>query len=194
MDLSATLDEPALLEIDAVASEVEYPITRHPRKVLRENFVRSAREICAHARPLGVPIAIEPINRFEGYAGFLNSIVEARSIADEVGLDLGVLLDFFHVNIEDGPVVETIGVAGEKLRHIPLADSNRQTPGAGHIDWVATVRALNDIQFGGYLSVDSTPVKPDWKTLLRESIQFMKGIERGVELQGRIDAEMHGTS
>ena len=192
VELSATLEEPALLEIDAVASEVEYPITRHPRHVLRDNFAKSAREICEHAQALGVPIAIEPINRFEGYAGFLNSIVEARSIADEVGLDLGVLLDFFHVNIEDGPVAETIQIAGDKLRHIHLADSNRQAPGTGHIDWVETVRALNDIKFNGYLSVDSTPVKPDWKTLLRESIQFMKGIERGVEFQERIDSEMHG--
>jgi sugar phosphate isomerase/epimerase len=191
VDLSATLDEPALLEIDAVASEVEYPATKIPRRVLRENFVKSAREICEYAQPRNVPIAIEPINRFEGYAGFLNSIVEARSIADEVGMGLGVLLDFFHVNIEDGPVAETIRIAGDKLKHIHLADSNRQTPGTGHIDWVETVRTLNAIGFEGYLSVDSVPVVPDWKTLLRESIGFMKNIEHVVELQESIDRKMH---
>lgn len=190
IDLSATLDEPALLEIDAVASTLEYPATKIPRRILRDNFVKSAREICEYAQPRNVPIAIEPINRFEGYAGFLNCIVEARSIADEVGLDLGVLLDFFHVNIEDGPVAETILVAGDKLKHIHLADSNRQTPGTGHIDWVETVRTLKAIGFDGYLSVDSIPVKPDWKTLLRESIEFMKNIEKIVTLQESIDQEM----
>lgn len=190
VDLSATLDEPAILEIDAVSSQIEYPVTKIPRKVLRENFVKSAREICEYAAPRNVPIAIEPINRFEGYAGFLNSIVEARSIADEVGLNLGVLADFFHVNIEDGPVAETLLIAGDKLKHIHLADSNRQTPGTGHIDWVQTVRTLNAIGFGGYLSVDSVPVKPNWKTLLRESINFMKNIEQIVTLQTTIDQEM----
>jgi len=190
IDLSATLDEPALLEIDAVTSTLDYPATKIPRRILRDNFVKSAREICEYAQPRDVPIAIEPINRFEGYAGFLNSIVEARSVADEVGLDLGVLLDFFHVNIEDGPVAETILVAGDKLKHIHLADSNRQTPGTGHIDWVETVRTLKAIGFDGYLSVDSIPVKPDWKTLLRESIEFMKNIEKIVTLQESIDQEM----
>ena len=125
------LNNPPVLEIDACPPEVEYPKTKIPRHVLRENFAKSAREICEYASDKNVPIAIEPINRFEGYAGFLNSIVEARSIADEVGLGLGVLLDFFHVNIEDGPVAETILVAGEKLRHLHLADSNRQMPGTG---------------------------------------------------------------
>ena len=186
IDLSATLDEPALLEIDAVASTLEYPATKIPRRILRDNFVKSAREICEYAQPRNVPIAIEPINRFEGYAGFLNCIVEARSIADEVGLDLGV----FHVNIEDGPVAETILVAGDKMKHIHLADSNRQTPGTGHIDWVETVRTLKAIGFDGYFSVDSVPVKPDWKTLLRESIEFMKNIEKIVALQESIDQEM----
>ena len=190
VDLSATFDDPPLLEIDACPPEVEYPQTKTPRNVLRANFVKSAREICEYAAPKKVPIAIEPINRFEGYAGFLNSIVEARSIADEVGMNLGVLLDFFHVNIEDGPVPETILVAGDKLRHVHLADSNRQAPGTGHIDWVQTVRAFNTIGFDGYLSVDSVPIKPDWKTLLKESIVFMKQIEQIVDVQERIDQEM----
>ena len=111
-------------------------------------------------------------------------------VADEVGLNLGVLVDFFHVNIEDGPVPETICVAGDKLKHVHLADSNRQAPGTGHIDWVETVRTLNLIGFDGYLSVDSVPVRPDWKTLLREAIDFMKNIEHVVELQESIDGQM----
>ncbi len=190
IDLSATFDDPPVLEIDACPPEVEYPKTKIPRHVLRENFARSAREICEYAADKNVPIAIEPVNRFEGYAGFLNSIVEARSLADEVGMGLGVLLDFFHVNIEDGPVAQTILVAGDKLRHVHLADSNRQAPGTGHIDFVEVMRAFNTIGFDGYLSVDSVPIKPDWKTLLKESIDFMKQVERVVELQQRIDSDM----
>ena len=192
VDLSATFDDPPVLEIDAAPplAENDYPQTKKPRQLLRENFAKSAREICEYASERNVPIAIEPINRFEGYCGFLNSIVEARSIADEVGFGLGVLLDFFHVNIEDGPVGESILAAGEKLKHVHLADSNRQAPGTGHIDWVEAVRAFNAIGFDGYLSVDSVPIKPDWKTLLKESIDFMKQVDRVVELQERIDSDM----
>jgi sugar phosphate isomerase/epimerase len=189
IDLAATFDKPPLLEIDAAAAKMEYPLCSTPRSELRRNFVKSAIEICDYAQPRNVPIAIEPINRFEGICGFLNSIVEARSVADEVGRGLGVLADFFHVNIEDGPVTEALRVAGDKLRHIHLADSNRQAPGTGHIDFADVVRTLNSIGFNGYLAVDSVPVKPDWKTLLHDSITFMKQVERSVELQEQIDSD-----
>ncbi len=132
-------------------------------------------------------MAIEPINRFEGYAGFLNSIIEAKSIVDEVDVDnLGLLADFFHVNIEDGALGETLRLAGDRLMHVHLADSNRQTPGTGHIDFLQVIRTLNAIGFSGYLSLDTVPARPDWKTVVEVSIQFMKQMESTAELQERI--------
>ena len=190
IDLAATFDDPPMLEIDAADEANEYPIASTPRQELRRNFVRSAIEICDYAQSRNVPIAIEPINRFEGICGFLNSMVEARSVADEVGRGLGVMADFFHVNIEDGPVTEALRLAGNKLMHIHLADSNRQAPGTGHIDFLDVQRTLNAMNYQGYFAVDSVPVKPDWKTLLRDSITFMKRVEHTVALQERVDDEM----
>lgn len=187
IDLAATFDDPPMLEIDAAALKMEYPVCSTPRAELRRNFVKSAIEICDYAQPKNVPIAIEPINRFEGICGFLNSITEARSIADEVGRGLGVMADFFHTNIEDGPVTEMLRVCGDKLKHVHLADSNRQAPGTGHIDFADVVRTLNAINYKGYLAVDSVPVKPDWKTLCRSSITYMKQMEETVAFQERLD-------
>ena len=187
IDLAAGLDEPPLLEIAAVPPVSEYPVTSVPRAVLRRNFVQSARELADYAAPRGVDVAIEPINRFEGYAGFLNSIVEAKSIADEVGADnLGVLADFFHVNIEDASWTDTLRLAADKLMCIHLADNNRQAPGTGHIDFLQVIRTLNAMGYGGYLSLDAVPAKPDWKTLVKSSIGFMKQMEQMAVLQERI--------
>ena len=64
--------------------------------------MESAREISRYAADRGVRVAMEPVNRFEGYAGFMNSVVDAVGVADEVGEEnLGVMVDFFHANIED---------------------------------------------------------------------------------------------
>ena len=194
IDLASTFDNPPMLEIDAADEANEYPVASTPRHELRRNFVRSAIEICDYAQERNVPIAIEPINRFEGICGFLNSMVEARSIADEVGRGLGVMADFFHVNIEDGPVTESLRLAGDKLMHIHLADSNRQAPGTGHIDFLDVQRTLNAMSYDGYFAVDSVPVKPDWKTLLRDSITFMKQVEQTVALQEQIDGELRQRS
>ena len=194
IDLASTFDNPPMLEIDAADEANEYPVASTPRHELRRNFVRSAIEICDYAQERNVPIAIEPINRFEGICGFLNSMVEARSIADEVGRSLGVMADFFHVNIEDGPVTESLRLAGDKLMHIHLADSNRQAPGTGHIDFLDVQRTLNAMSYDGYFAVDSVPVKPDWKTLLRDSITFMKQVEQTVALQEQVDGELRQRS
>ena len=187
IDLAGSLDEPPLIEIAAVPPHSEYPVTSVPRPTLRRNFVKSTREIGAYAAPLGVRVAIEPINRFEGYAGFLNSIMEAKSVADEVGADnVGVLADFFHVNIEDAALADTLRLAGDRLMCIHLADNNRQAPGTGHIDFLQVVRTLNSMGYSGYLSLDAVPAKPDWKTLVKSSIHFMKQMEQTAALQDSI--------
>ena len=187
VDLAAGFDEPPLLEIDAVPFRPEYPVYSVPRDILRRNFVKSAREITDYAAPRNVPIAIEPLNRFEGYAGFLNTVAETMSIIEEVGADnLGALADFFHCNIEDPALTDTLRLAGDKLMHVHLADSNRQLPGTGHIDFLQVIRTLNAMGFTGYLSLDSVPAKPDWKTLVESSISFMKQMEQMAALQESI--------
>ena len=187
VDLAASLAEPPVIEIAAVPPHSEYPVTSVPRPTLRRNFVKSTREIGAYAAPRGVRVAIEPINRFEGYAGFLNSIVEAKSIADEVDADnVGVLADFFHVNIEDGALTDTLRLAGDRLMCIHLADNNRQAPGTGHIDFLQVIRTLNAMGYNGYLSLDAVPAKPDWQTLVKSSIHFMKQMEQTAALQDQI--------
>jgi len=174
LDLGATLDEPPVYEICAVSFVPEYPVTSKPIADLRRQFERSAREIAAHAESVGVPVAIEPVNRFEGYAGFMNSVVEAVAVVEAVGSDhLGIVADFFHLNIEDGPVTEALRTAGEHLMHIHLADSNRQMPGTGHLDFSDIVRVLDAIGYEGYLSIDCVPAKPDWRTVLTSTREFM---------------------
>lgn len=190
VDLAATFQDPPVFEIVASPAESEYPETKVPRALLRKNFVKSAREIARYAAERNVQIAIEPINRFEGYAGFLNSLSSAKVIADEVDAEnLGVLADLFHVNMEDSSLPDALQAVGSKLMHVHLADSNRQTPGTGHIDFLELMRTLESMNFGGYLSLDCVPAKPEWKTLVTRSIGFMKQVEEMVALQKKLATE-----
>ena len=186
LDLGATIGSP-VYEICAAAGKPEYPVSSTPKSILRKNFIESAREITEHAEKTNTYVAIEAINRFEGHAGFLNAVEEALPIAEEIGSDhIGVLADLFHVNMEDGPVPEIMRRAGKRLLHIHLADSNRQAPGTGHIDFLDVIRTLNEIGFDGYLALDSIPPLPDWKTLVRQTLPFMKQMEATAALQEEI--------
>jgi sugar phosphate isomerase/epimerase len=184
LDLGATLDKAPIVEICAVSYVPEYPSTSVPHAELSHQFEQSCREIATHAEHVGVNAAIEPINRFEGYAGFMNSVTEALGVIESVGsARLGLLIDFFHVNIEDGPVTETLRAAGNHLMHIHLADSNRQIPGTGHMDFGNVIRVLYAMDYKGYLSLDCVPARPDWRTVLTASQEFLQATEAGVELQ-----------
>lgn len=186
IDLAATFDPPPLYEIVACPAQSEYPKTKVPYQVLFDQYARSAETIAKHAAQRGVNIIIEPVNRFEAYAGFMNSIPEVLALIDKVAMDnVYALADFFHVNMEDGPITDTLRAAGDRLAHIHLADSNRQAPGTGHIDFLDVIRTLNDIGFTGYMAVDSVPAVPDWKALVNECLPFMKQMESTADLSVR---------
>jgi sugar phosphate isomerase/epimerase len=188
IDLCASLGQPVFL-ICAAPAHSQYPISSVPYDVSRRNFVRSARQIADYAGERGVDVAIEPINRFEGYAGFLNSVADAVSVAEEVDVSsMGVMVDFFHANIEDTSIADALRLAGDRLLHIHLADSNRQAPGTGHIDFLQVIRTLNAMGYERYLALDCVPPKPDLKTFLTGSIGYMKAVEQAVSLQAKVSA------
>ena len=177
----------SVYEICCCPAEPKYPVSDVPLPTVRQNFVASAREISRYAAERGVRVAMEPVNRFEGYAGFMNSVVDAVGVADEVGEEnLGVMVDFFHANIEDVSVPDAIRRAERRLMLIHLADSNRQMPGMGHIDFTGVIRELDEIGFDGYLSLDCLPARPDAQTYLTHSIDYMKQLEEAVALEKRL--------
>jgi sugar phosphate isomerase/epimerase len=179
VDLAAEFEEPPLFQLCACPIENEYPLSAIPIDTLRSQFVRSAAEIAEYASSKRVNIAIEPVNKFEAHAGFLNAIPEAMSVIDEIDADnLGVQADFYHMNMADGNFVETLKLMEGKLLHIHLAESNRYLLGSGHLDFAGIVRTLKEMNFTGYLSMDSVPAKPDWKTVVQQGISHMKQMEQ----------------
>ena len=185
-DLAVDLNV-SVYEICCCPAEPKYPVSDVPLPTVRQNFVESAREISRYAADRGVRVAMEPVNRFEGYAGFMNSVVDAVGVADEVGEEnLGVMVDFFHANIEDVSVPDAIRRAKHRLMLIHLADSNRQMPGMGHIDFTSAIRELDEVGFEGYLSLDCLPARPDARTYLAHSIGYMKQLEEAVALEKRL--------
>lgn len=179
IDLAAEFEQPPLFQLCACPIENEYPLASTPVDTLRQQFVKSTMEIVAYAAPKGVNIAIEPINKFEGQAGFLNAIPEALSIVDEIAADnLGVQADFYHMNMADGNLIETLRLMEGKLMHVHLAESNRYILGTGHLDFAAILQTLKELNFTAYLSLDSVPAKPDWKTVVEQGISYLKQMEQ----------------
>ena len=90
------------------------------------------REVVVYAAERGVRIAIEPINRYE--ADFIHSTADGLRMIADLGYDnLGLMLDVYHMNIEDPSIEASLAAAGDRLWHVHIADSNRRYPGSGHL-------------------------------------------------------------
>ena len=121
----------------------------------------------------GVRIAIEPLNRFEG--DLLNNVAEGLAFLK--GLDqpaVGLLVDTFHVNIEEASWTEPFRQALEagKLFHVHLGDNNRLPPGKGLIDFAAILRTLRAGGYTGWLSAELLG-RPDADAAGQQTLDYM---------------------
>ena len=137
-------------------------------------LVDSLQRCSSFAAPHGARLVLEPINRYE--MTLINTVAQCLDLIDAVGApNFGVLPDTFHMNIEEPSIAKSLLQAGPRIYHVHLADSNRWYPGAGHIDFQEVVRALKQIGYTGYVSVEAMPV-PDADTCAVQSIATLKQI------------------
>ena len=129
-----------------------------------------ALQACSRAaRPAGVRLALEPINRYE--CTLINTVAEGLDLIRMVGEgNFGLLLDTFHMNIEEPVIQESIRTCGSRIFHFHVADSNRWYPGAGHLDFPAILKTLAATGYSGFVSGEFMP-KPDAATAAKKSIE-----------------------
>ena len=119
-----------------------------------------------------VKLVIEPINRYE--TNIFNTVQEGLNFLKILNQEnVGLLLDTFHMNIEEPSITESILEARDHIFHFHVADSNRWYPGAGHIDFESIVRTLNEIDYKGYISAEMLPF-PDPATSSMKTMEYMK--------------------
>lgn len=118
------------------------------------------RRLGDEAAAAGVRVALEPLNRYE--TNFNNTAADVLALLDSVGSPaLGVLLDTFHMNIEEPSMPDAIERAGARLALVHWSDSNRAAAGMGHTDFRPLLAALRRIGYTGYLSAEILPTGGD---------------------------------
>jgi len=117
--------------------------------------------ICAEkAKEAGVQLLIEPINRYE--TNFINNADEGLSFIEDTGHpEIKLLLDTFHMNIEEEDMNETIKKYSDRIDYIHFADSNRKAPGFGHIPFRQILSTLKLINFSGVITAEILPLPND---------------------------------
>ncbi len=124
------------------------------RKVEWDRAVTNLRKVCVHAEENGLAIALEPLNRFE--SDLVNTAEDVmRLVADINHPSAQVMLDGFHMSIEERNPEEAITTVGSKLIHFQVSENYRGVPGTGQTNWESIRRGLEKIGYRGTISIES---------------------------------------
>jgi sugar phosphate isomerase/epimerase len=146
------------------------------RRLLAAALKSGAEEASAHS----VVLALEPINRYD--TDFIHTASEALDFIGSLGCtNVGLLLDTYHMNIEEASFADCLSTVHEKglLHHVHIGDSNRLPPGRGHIDFTGILATLHSVGYGGFLSAELLGgAAPD--AAAQETIEAMRRFEKSL--------------
>ena len=146
--------------------------------------VKSVREIGKVAEDCGVNYCLEVLNRFEGY--LLNTAAEGVKFVKEVGVpSVKVMLDTFHMNIEEDSIGSAIRSTKGLLGHFHTGECNRRVPGRGRTPWHEIALALKDIGYNGNVCMEPF-VRMGGK--VGEDIKIWRELEPGIT-EAKMDAD-----
>ena len=121
-----------------------------------ERSVEVIRRVAEEAKCSEVTLCLEVLNRYEAY--FLNNVQDSLDFLERVGHpNVKLLLDTYHMNIEEDDVAEAVRRAGESLGHLHCAANNRKRPGRGHISWEDLRNALDEIDYQRWIVMECFP-------------------------------------
>jgi sugar phosphate isomerase/epimerase len=128
---------------------------------------------------LGVILALEPLS--PRTTNFLTTAAEAVELAEQVDSpNCRLLLDCLAMSTESVPAADLIRKHGSWLAHFHANDRNSQGPGMGDLDFAPIFRALRDVAYGGWVSVEVFDTSPGGEAIARRSIEYMRRVEAQV--------------
>lgn len=160
------------------------------RKIEWERAVTNLRKVCKISEDYGTQIALEPLNRFE--TDLINTAEDVLRLVRDINHPAAkILLDSFHMSIEERDIEKAIVTAGEHLIHVQVSENYRGIPGTGQTPWQSFKKGLERVNYKGCISIESfTPEIKElagavciWKNLAddqdqfaSEGLRFLKGL------------------
>ena len=151
-------------------------------------LVENLSQLATYASDHGVILCVEPLNRFE--TSFLNLAEQVVEVVDRVDSPAcQIMLDTFHMNIEEKSSGEAIRAAGSRLKQVHTCENDRGAPGTGQVHWQEVAQALHDIHYDGPVVIESFTAKvksiaraaaiwrslaPTQDALAQEGLNFLK--------------------
>ncbi|MET7963196.1 sugar phosphate isomerase/epimerase family protein [Micromonospora zamorensis] len=116
-------------------------------------FRRALAPVAERAGECGVSIGVEALNRYE--TSVVNTIEQTVELIDGLPPSVGIMIDTYHMNIEEADPYAALAVAGRHIKHVQVSGTNRGAPGADHFDWPRFFTVLRDTGYQGAICIES---------------------------------------
>ena len=163
-------------------------VSPEQRKKEWDRAVTNLHKVCKLAQERKLEIALEPLNRFE--SDMVNTADDVLRLVNDVNHPAAkIMLDGFHMAIEERNIELAITSVGGRLIHVQVAENYRGTPGTGQTPWESFKQGLKNINYKGFVSIESfTPevkelagavciwrnLAPTQDSFAQDGIQFLK--------------------
>ena len=168
---------------DMLTKQIKYDRT--------QRSIECIRQVIPTAESYNIQINLEILNRFEDY--IINTVEEGLDMIRQVDSDrCGLLLDVFHMNIEEDDMAAAIRSAKGHIGQFHVSEPNRQIPYHNtRINWPEIGQALKSADYDKTVTIEAVVAFDDaasynlrlWRDLITDTsvdarIQAMKaGIE-----------------
>jgi len=179
IDIAAELGAPFV----TIATAIHADITKENAKQCTAIVVDTLRQMSEYARTKNVKIVFEATNHLE-MGKYVNTALNHKRLIEITGRDnIGIQLDWFHVNLEELNPYEAVMDAQPYLWHMHFRDSNSLAPGYGTVDFKAVFRAIKKTNYSGFCTLESAPLVPDAERAAKNGIDYLKICERIADYQ-----------
>jgi D-psicose/D-tagatose/L-ribulose 3-epimerase len=195
--LRTCVDSAAILGAPCVGGPVYASVGRTwhmspaDRAACYEDFREALSPVADYAGERGVSIGVEALNRYE--TSVVNTVAQALELIDGMPPNVGLMLDTFHLNIEESDPCAAVRLAGSRIKHVQVSGTDRGTPGRDHFDWPRFFGALRTTGYGGAVCIESftaqnktiataasiwRPLAPTQDLLALDGLKYLRAVLR----------------
>ena len=155
-------------------------------------FRRALSPVAEQAGECGVSIGVEALNRYE--TSVVNTVAQTVELIDGLPSSVGIMIDTYHMNIEESDPYAALAVAGPYIKHVQVSGTHRGSPGADHFDWPRFFAVLGQTGYRGAVCIESftaenetiataaaiwRPLAPSQDRLATDGLRYLRGVVAG---------------
>jgi D-psicose/D-tagatose/L-ribulose 3-epimerase len=143
------------------------------KKLISKSFPM-INSLLKRANDCRINLLLEPLNRYS--TPFCSNLEDSLFVIENCD-NLRIMLDTFHMNIEEDSFKKTILQSKNLLNHLHFADNNRKMPGFGHIDFDNILSTLKYINYSDTISYEPTISNSNYQKELSFGKSYIEKIE-----------------